>query len=805
MSTHIHLPGALDDLRILDLARPVGWYAGRLLADLGADVVRIEPPGGDRARAKPPCLGDQSMAYWWFNANKRSVVVDLESAEGRARYRALASEADLIIESFEPGYLDNRGIGYDALRELNPRLVQASVTEWGATGLNANRRGTDLTAMASGGLAHLGGMPYRAPTYLGNEQAYWQAGSVTAEAALIALRARDITGHGRFIDVSAQDTLIFANENAVGIFDLMGTTRERMGARSFGGTTMYFKTPTSWLSTWQGKRWDAVIGFVRDLEGDVEPLLAPEWQDLTYRDQHQGELVDIIREIATRFTKERMYEVSQHHRTPAAPVATIADLMDDPQLIARTFWVDVEHELPNGETALVRYPGAPFKVDKTPWRIEHTVAEPGAHQAAPWSRPRAKALPVSAAAGPQQLPLAGIRVVDLTWVIAGPGATQALADHGAEVLKIESTVHPDGLRAMAIPRPPWNGSHNVSGIFSLVNTSKKSVSINMNAPGGRNMLCRLIKLADVLVDNYGVDPLPKWGLSPAELWKINPDLIIARSSVMGRSGPRSHFVGLGYTIGPAAGLYAFSGFPGDPPVGSCTAHPDYSSNPHHLLVAILAALRHRARTGEGQLIDLSQHESTVVFNGPLVLDYSLTGRLAEPNANRHPEMAPHGIYPCHGEDRWVAICCETGDDWRCLAALIGRADLAADPGLCSLAGRKAREDELDAALADWTRQWTPAEVEATLKAANLPVAVVQDARGMRRDPHLAARHKFVRLAHSEMGIATLNGPNFRLSDLPPDAQKTVPLLGEHTEDVTRELLGLDEEEIVNAYLDEVLQ
>jgi benzylsuccinate CoA-transferase BbsF subunit len=406
--------------------------------------------------------------------------------------------------------------------------------------------------------------------------------------------------------------------------------------------------------------------------------------------------------------------------------------------------------------------------------------------------------------GPRPLPLAGIRVIDLTWQIAGPAATQVLADFGAEVLKIESTVHPDGLRVMALPRPPWTESLNQSGIFTLMNTSKRSVTINMGVPAGPRLLRRLIALADVLVDNYGVDPFPKWGLTPEELAALRPDLIIARSSVMGRSGPRANYVGFGYTIGPAAGLNALSGFPDDPPVASCTAHPDYSCNPYHLLIAILAALHHRDRTGEGQLIDLSQHESTVVMNGAFILDHSINGNVPRPSANRHPVFAPHGIYPSRGHDCWVALACETDDDWQRLAHLLERPDLASDPALTTAAGRRLAADRIDAAIAAWTRRYDPHEAMELLQAAGIPAGAVQTAADLWRDPHLAARGKLIRLSHPELGQVTVNGPSFRLSATPP-AVRRPPLLGEDTEAVMRELLGMDEEELVNAYLDEVLQ
>lgn len=804
MAESARRPGALDDVRVLDLAGPIGWYASRLLADLGADVLRVEPPGGDPARRRQPFgRGDEraSLSFWWFNAGKRSIVLDLEDEADRRALLDLAAEADILIETFPPGWLAERGLGVVDLQQRNPALVVTSITPFGQTGPRAHWRGTDLIGMATGGLVHLGGLPDRPPTHLGGEQGYFQAGIVGAAAALVALRDSRANGRGRHVDVSLQDTIVFTNENNLGLLDLMGHLRTRLGDRSFTGFSLFFPCLDGWLSFWPGGRFDGLLAWLAEMGVATEPFQEGEWSNPVFRERHIPELTAAIRQAANGKAKAAAADAAQARRLAAAPVANVADLQADPQLIARGFWVDVEHVLPTGETALVRYPGAPFKMSRTPWQIRRPAPALGEGGGAGWrDRPA-----LTSSGRPRRLPLEGIRVIDLTWQIAGPAATQVLADHGAEVLKIESAIHPDGLRVMALPRPPWTDSLNQSGIFTLMNTSKQSVTLNMTTEGGRALLRRLIALADVIVDNYGVDPLPKWGLTPDELMTIRPDLIIARSSVMGRSGPRSQYVGFGYTIGPAAGLNALSGFAGDPPVASCTAHPDYSCNSYHLLIAILAALHYRDRSGEGQLIDLSQHESTVVFNGAAILDYSLNGVIAEPSQNRHPEAAPHGVYRCRGTDRWVAIACESDEDWRRLATAIGRPDLADDPSLADRAGRLAAADRIDTAIEAWTTLRTPAEAADALQAVGVPAGAVQTAADLMRDPHLAARRKFLRLDHPELGRVRVNGPSFCIAGMEPETVRRPPLLGEQTEAVMRDLLGLDEDALVAAYLDEVFQ
>ncbi|MCS7001679.1 MAG: CoA transferase, partial [Dehalococcoidia bacterium] len=802
-------PGPLDGLRVLDLAGPIGWYSAKLLTDLGADVLRVEPPTGDPARLRPPFAGDivapdRSLPFWWFNAGKRSVTLDLQSSVGKASFRALADEADVVIETLPVGELRALGLDYDSLAATNPKLIMTSVTPFGQTGPYATWRGCDLIGAAMGGLMHLSGCPWNAPSQPGGDQAYLQAGIVAAAATLIALRERRRSGRGQHVDVSMMDAMVFTNENAIALADLMGLNRQRLGNKAFTGPQLFYRTQDGWVAVWLGGRWDGFLRMIDALGGDSSRFADPVWLTPGYRERHVAEVNAAIAELAAKTTKATLTELLQKQRIAAAPVATVADLMRDTQLSARSFWFTMDQPLLDGSTITTTMPGPPFRMSRSPWQVRGPAPLPREHTGAGW-RPRPDPPPPSAPDAPRALPLTGVRVVDLSWQIAGPGATQVLADHGAEVFKIESETHPDGLRLMQVPRPPFTDSKNQSGIYALVNTSKQSVMINMKTPAGRSLLKRLIARADVIVDNYGVDPMPKWGLTADALHAINPRLIIARSSVMGRSGPFEQFVGFGYTIGAAAGLNALTGQPDDPPVGTCTAHPDYSSNSYHLLIAILAALEHRDRTGEGQIIDLSQHESTVVFNGAAILDFSVNGRVAGPTANADPLMFPHGAFRCRGEDRWVAIACLSDANWPSLARAIERPDLADDPTLATMEGRRANAERVNAAITEWTSTRTPQEAAIALQLAGVAAGPVNDASDLLRDPHLAARGKFVRVRHPEMGWTTLNGPSFRLSATPGSVLRHPPLLGQDTEEVLRAILDIDEEELVNLYIEEVLQ
>ena len=287
MAKSARRPGALDDVRVIDLCGPIGWYATRLLADLGADVIRVEPAGGDPARGRRAFgVRDErvSLSYWWHNAGKRFLTLDLERAEGRASLFELIAEADMLVESFPVGWLSDHGLSIESLQERNPRLVVTSITPFGQTGPRAMWRGTDLIGMATGGLVHLGGLPDRPPTHLGGEQGFFQAGLVAAAASLIALRDARSTGTGRHVDVSLQDAIVFTTENNIALLDLMGLLRARLGDRAFTGFSLFFPCRDGWLAFWPGGRFDGLLEWLEEMGVESAPFQGGEWSNPSFRE-----------------------------------------------------------------------------------------------------------------------------------------------------------------------------------------------------------------------------------------------------------------------------------------------------------------------------------------------------------------------------------------------------------------------------------------------------------------------------------------------------------------------------------------
>ncbi|MCS6800662.1 MAG: CoA transferase [Chloroflexota bacterium] len=796
------LPAPLRDVRVLDLAGPLAWYGTKLLADLGADVIRLEPPGGDPARRRPPFVRagpaqGESLAFWYFNTSKRSELIDLTQEEGCRRLRALARDADVVVDTALPAERALLGIDYAALARRNPRLVYVLATPFGTTGPYQRWQASDLILQALGGLMFLAGLPTRPPSQLGGNQAEYQTGVLAACGALLGLAARDHSGRGQLVEVIGQVAVAIDAENALPYWDFERWVRPRLGVENYLRMRQLFRCRDGWVVVSIGNRWQSFRRLLERAGLLSEELADPAWNSADYRAAHAQTIERACEALCAAMTRDEIWRLGQEARVGVAPVQRIDELFADPQLAARAFWQRVPH--PEIERDIT-YPGPPFRLSATPWRIFRRPPLAGEHSGEGWL-PRPRAPRSAPPARRDRLPLEGVRVIDLSWVAAAPLATRLMALFGAEVLRIESATRPDSSRRLPTARPPGNDSLNASGMWNNLNPGKASVVLDLTHPEAVRLLERFIQTADVLVDNFGVDPYPKWGLTLARLRALRPDLIIARASTMGRTGPRQHFIGLGYTIGAAAGHHAITGFPDDPPAGAGIAHPDYSCNPYHLAVAVLAALHYRRRTGVGQTIDLAQHESTVCWVGVEAMDYAVNGVVAGPCANRSPDAAPHGAYPALGDDAWIAIACQSDAQFAALAAAMEQPHLATDPRFSSLAARKANEDALDQIVARWTRRQPARAAAARLQQLGIPAGPVQSHRDLvEEDPQMRSIGHYVRIEHHEVGVHLADGPPVRLTSTPGRVSRPAPLLGEDTERLLRELLGLDEEEIVAGYL-----
>jgi benzylsuccinate CoA-transferase BbsF subunit len=403
-----------------------------------------------------------------------------------------------------------------------------------------------------------------------------------------------------------------------------------------------------------------------------------------------------------------------------------------------------------------------------------------------------------------QLPLSGVRIADFTWVGAGSYTTKMLADHGADVIKIESSAKVDGIRLS----PPFKDGIrgvNRSGYFADRNSSKRSIAINLKTAQGRALARGIVAVSDVVANNFTPGTMASFGLGYDDVREINPRAVYLAMSMSGDSGPERDFLGYGLTIGALVGIHHLSGLPGREPAGTGTNYPDHIPNPCHSAFAVLAALRHARRTGRGQYLDIAQTEPTIAVLGPAFLEATVNGRDPQPLGNGHLRYAPHGLYRCAGEDRWAAISVTDDRQWPALRSVLGLPAGSCPQEWATEAARHCDREALDEVVATATADRDAHDLCARLQAAGVPAGVVQDAADVvERDPQLRARGHWVRLEHPEMGETLYNAPPFHLTGTPVTLTRPAPLLGQHTREICREVLGLDDDEIARFEAEGVL-
>lgn len=805
----------LSPYRVLDLTRGDDHFCGKILADLGADVVKIEPPGGDPTRNIGPFYHDipdpeHSLTWWAFNTNKLGITMDIETAEGKEAFKRLASHAHFVIESFAPGYLDNSGLGYSALSQLNPGLILISITPFGQTGPYKDLKAPDIVLMAMGGQMFGAGDPDRPPVRLSIPQAYSLAGAHAAVAGMIALNYRMRTGLGQHIDVSAQAAVARLLALEFSLWEFNRELSPREGALRPVGKGLKFRI------VWPCK--DGTVTFRFGIAGHLRgvlPLVSwmiaegragllekVDWDSLKNPTSLTKEIESwqgVFADFFLLHTKEELYEGALQRHIPLFPVSTLQDIIHDKQLTDRHYWATVEH--PNLDASFT-YPGATAKISLTPWQIQRRAPLLGEHNQEVFSELKATALHnktnESTVSKPNQLnkpqkALEGLKVLDFTWFLAGTLVTKYLADFGAQVLKIESPSNFDQTRAS----PPFKDGIpglNRSASFRFYNSSKKSVSINLSNKKGNDLALRLAAWADVVVENFTPGVIARLGLDYESLRQVKPDLIMLSTTNQGQYGPHSRHPGFGWNLSGLGGFNHFTGWPDREGVEPNVAYNDFAT-PWFAVVAILGALDYHRRTGKGQYIDLSQYEAGLSYLSVPILDLTVNGREQTRRGNYSSRDCPHGAYPCRGEDRWCILAIYIEPEWEKLCEAMGNPSWALDHRFNNFESRKENEEELNGLISAWTLEHSPEEIMTRLQKAGVAAGIVQNTQDLlETDPQLRHRGFFQLLNHPDMGMVYHMGWPVNLFRTPYQLTRA-PLLGEHTEMVCKDILKLSEEEI----------
>ena len=775
-----HLSGMLQGVRVLEVTEPLGALVGRFLADLGADVIKIEPPEGDGGRYATPFVGagDEplSLPFVRANVNKRSVILDLTQRRDQERFRSLAERADVVVSTDGIAAWAARGVDLNALATVYPRLVWLSISTFGLSGPHSGYAGNNIIAEAMGGLTYIQGDDAKPPCVSPCEQGVYLASLHAAFGALMALWECRASGRGQLVETSVQEVLASLYFLIVN-YGLQSDIPYRMGARNFMPPNGYYRCRDGhvFIATLMSGLWEKLAGAVGDPRLADDALRNPD-----YRNEHP-ELVDpILEEFASGFDRWSMTSLLQNRGVPAAPWSSVADVANNEHLRAREFFIDFEQP-PVGR---LRSAGPMFLAPAAPLRTRRPAPRVGEHQDEVLAEIEAppQRFPTPAGGIGRRLPLAGIRVLDLSRAWAGPYGTRYLADFGADVIKVETGKYPDG-------RQPDNPG------YGEVNRNKRSVTLNFQTPEGQDLLRRLVAVSDVVVENFSPRVMVKYDLDYAHLKEVRSDLIMVSLPGFGRQGPHGGFVSFGGPLMAYTGMSYLWGHPDSPPNARVkVAQPDYIAAATQTL-AVMAALHHRAATGEGQHIEIAQVETTIAAMELVYLDYFANGTVAGPMGNRDPNAVPQGCYPCLGHEAWCVISCTTDAQWRTLATVIGGEALADDASLATAEQRWQRHDELDELISNWTRDRTSYQVMRDLQAAGVPAGVMQTAEDLWRDVHLRARDYPVMMAHHDLGTLEHAGMSVRLHATPGQIQRPVGPMGEANEEVFRGLLGLSESEL----------
>ncbi|MDA1003322.1 MAG: CoA transferase [Chloroflexi bacterium] len=787
--------GVLADLLVVDLSQGVaGPYAARILSDFGADVWKIEPPGGDQSRHVGPFApgGDLSTSglFEYLNWNKRSAVIDLDTAADRAVLKRLLLAADVCIESETPGRLAALGLDYDTLAGENPGLVMVSVTPFGQNGPRAGWLSDEIVDWAMGGYMYFGGEPSRPPLMIPGYQAQYHTAQAVAIGALAALHYRRRSGLGQHVDQSIQEATL-------------GTHAWNSESWTHEGQVMR-RIPSDLVRCKDGY----VMCMKRMVEPNVFVLMErfdmiddPQFADpMVWRDA-ESPIWRTFREWALGQEMMSVYRRGQELRIAVTPVATMADLLASEQLALRDWFVELDTAL-----GTIKLPGFPYAFQGMAPAVHRTAPALDAHgdelrALAPSRRATTPAVsggangaPAGTDAEPPEA-LAGLHVIEVTANWAGPLAGRHLGDLGAEVIKVEYAQRP-ATRALWYPGgDPAKYPYNRAGYFNHLNRNKKDVCLDLSSEEGKELFLRLVEWADVLIENNSARVMPNLGLGRDTLLARNPRLIMLSVSGFGATGPERDYVAYGANIEASCGLASVTGYGDDRPFRAGTFYADPIAA-NYATIATLVALEHREQTGAGQWIDMSLNEGGITFFGGSIAEYQLSGELPPHRANRHPVYAPQGAYQTVGADQWVALTVRNDADWAALCAALGRDDWAKDAALATAAGRRARHDELDAGIAGWAAKHDHREAARLLQAAGVPAGPVLANFELVSDPHLFHRDFYQPIEHAEVGVFRFPGPPWKLSRTPGRIRLAAPLFAEHNDYVFGEVLGLSAAEIV---------
>lgn len=789
---------ALHGVRVIDAITGPTESIGRFLAELGADVIRLEPTTGAASRRSGYLIDGTSVTFATRNLNKRGVALDLDTENGRENFEALLASAELFLDSRAPGELAALGYTPERLEQLNPRLVTLAVTDFGQVGPRRDWAASSDVLFALSGVLSRSGLPEIAEPLLPPRHLAYESASMQAVwAALLAFTHAQNTGVGDYVDFSVLDALIHLLDPGYGIggsaragAPMRDLPRNRPDARHLyptfsaadGAVRICVLSPRQWQSMLD---W---LGHPAELDGD-------RYTDIMTRQAADGVIKPYYERLFAGMTRAEAVEHGRHYGVPVAGLLTATEVLAEPAYAAAHSFI--EQQLAPGLVSTV--PTGLVEIDGTKFGIRRPAPELGEHTEEVLS-----SLPTPQAVTHRGLskmrPFEGLRVLDLGVIVVGAEVGRLFADYGADVVKVESAEFPDG------SRQAYGGQVITEG-FCWGHRNKRSLGLNLKSAEGIELFKSLVAQSDVVLTNFKPGTLEKLGLGYEQLAQINPRIIVSESSAFGNHGPWSSRMGYGPLVRASSGLsltwqypevdFSFS--------DTITIYPDHVAA-RVSASAVVALLHRRERTGLGGHISSAQID--VIFSS--MADGLAAERLREGSiraeGNRRGVDAPTGPFPAAGDDEWVVVDVRSDDEFAALAGVLGRSDWQADPELATTAGRLARSAELELALGEWTRLHSPVEIENLLQQAGIPAGRMVRVPDFERDDHSLARGLLGRLEQPQFdgGLPAFLAEARFASGLTP-LLRPAPLQGEHSREIVRERFGFDDARIDALIESNVLQ
>jgi crotonobetainyl-CoA:carnitine CoA-transferase CaiB-like acyl-CoA transferase len=758
----------LNDVRVVDCTTEIaGPYCSKLLADAGADVVKVEPPAGDPLRH-----WSSGALFEYLNASKRSV---------RGEALELAASSDILVSG--------QRVDAAALWAENPSLVVVVITPFGCTGPWSDRQSTEFTLQAACGSIGQRGLPDLPPLSAGGRLGEWLTGTYAALGAVAAHREAVRSGVGELIDVAMLDCMAVSMVTYPSVFaSFAGWPKAAGTGRTIEVPSIeptrdgYFVVTTNSAQQFQ----DFLLMIERpDLMDD------PDLPQVAKRFRRRDEFLSAVHQYTTQHTTAEVLEAAALLRIPAGPLLNGSTMAEFEQFVARGVFVPS--------------PSGRFLQPRVPYRVSSEAPQPfdvapdlGQHDGSIDWAPRpgsARSARTDTARGVDdegwRLPLAGVRIVDCTAWWAGPVTTAALAALGADVIKVESLTRPDNMR-FASTRPSSEDRWWEWGpIFHAANIGKRGVTFDLSRPEGAEMLERLLRTADILVENFTPRVMEQFGFDWDRVHALNGELIMVRMPAFGLDGPWRDRTGFAQTMECLTGMSWLTGFADGPPVlvrGACDPLAGM-----HAAFATMLALIARDRRGGGRLVEAAMVESVLNAAAEQVVEYSSSGTLLDRDGNRGPSAAPQGVYPCAGADEWIAVAVASDEQWRSLRALLGSPSWMRRDDYSVAAGRRVAHDAIDRELSSWTRQHRVERIVQMFLDAGIPSAAVIPPRDIAANPQLRHRRLFEVEHHPVTGDHEVPTLPFRYSRVDHWLRSPAPTLGRDNDSVLEEL-GYSREE-----------